>query len=107
MSRSSFAALALFLALPPTAAAQEGPRPNLVFTIFGGVTTGYDLWRVDRQPLCVLHYDGGGSFSCPGTSYDTVGLGRRDGGKAQDRQRKDEDRQHRHLHLVRFDLFQS
>jgi hypothetical protein len=49
-----------------TAAAQEGGQPNLILTIYGGVSTGQQLWDVPRQTLVF-----GGSTSNP---PDTVQL---------------------------------
>jgi hypothetical protein len=47
--------LTLLLALPPTAAsAQRRAQPNLLLTIFGGLTTGSPLWVVGHQPLSLI-----------------------------------------------------
>ncbi len=49
------------------ARAQSSSEPQLVFTVYGGLSEGSALWRVPRQPMLV-----------PGTSQqDTVGLARR------------------------------
>ncbi len=45
--------LASLLAGP--AAAQTPSEPNLILTIFGGVSTGNDLWSIGRQAICVLN----------------------------------------------------
>src|SRR5437870_12170481 len=65
---------ALFLiALAPQGVAlgQRGPEPTMILTLFGGVTTGHGLWRVARQPLCVIAPNG----SCS-TQFDTLDLQR-------------------------------
>ena len=58
------------LSLAPPAAAQTGDQPTLVFTIFGGVTAGHSLWRLNGQPFC-------SAASCTPTSpHDTFQLTR-------------------------------
>lgn len=45
----------LFLVLlPAPAGAQRRAEPNLLVTIFGGVTTGASLWQIGKQPLSLL-----------------------------------------------------
>lgn len=44
----------LLLLLPAPAAAQRRAEPNLLVTIFGGVTTGSSLWQIGKQPLSLL-----------------------------------------------------
>ncbi len=44
----------LVLAGAPRAAAQTSQQPTIVLTIFGGYTTGHDLWVVGKQPLQVI-----------------------------------------------------
>jgi hypothetical protein len=46
--------LILMLGLPAAAGAQSRTEPNLLVTIFGGVTSGSSLWVVDKQPLSLL-----------------------------------------------------
>src|SRR5437867_4204109 len=60
---------------PSPIAAQTGPQPNLVLTLFGGAVSGHFLWGIDRQPLCVLQ-GSGGVFSCT-SLYDTLTLSRK------------------------------
>lgn len=45
---------ALVLAGATILPAQTPDRPNLVLSIYGGVTSGHSLWSLPRQPLCVL-----------------------------------------------------
>jgi hypothetical protein len=44
----------LVLAGASSAAAQTGQQPTIVLTIFGGYTTGHDLWVVGKQPLQLI-----------------------------------------------------
>src|SRR6266480_486280 len=62
--------LVLWCAASP-ALAQRGPEPTMILTLFGGVTTGHRLWRVARQPLCVIAPNG----SCS-SQFDTLDLQR-------------------------------
>jgi hypothetical protein len=64
MRLATFAVLAL--AGAASAAAQTRQEPNIVLTIFGGYTTGHDLWVVGKQPLQVIG-------SSP-AEYDTLRL---------------------------------
>ncbi|HXH62694.1 MAG TPA: hypothetical protein VNG95_00855 [Gemmatimonadales bacterium] len=73
MTRLSSVLCALTLVSAPLAA-QTRPSPNLFLTVFGGVTMGHDLWRIERQPLCVII---GNPGSCG--PYDTLALSRRIG----------------------------
>lgn len=41
-----------FLLAGSSAAAQTGDQPNLVLTVFAGVTSGHGLWTVTGQPFC-------------------------------------------------------
>jgi hypothetical protein len=59
-------ALLLLLAGVRIARAQSSSEPQLVFTIYGGLSEGSALWRVPIQPLLA-----------PGAQQDTVGLARR------------------------------
>lgn len=34
-----------------TLCAQTRSEPNLIFTIYGGTSTGHALWQIDRQPM--------------------------------------------------------
>lgn len=46
----------LLVGLLATAAAAQTPsEAHLILTIFGGVSTGNDLWSIARQPVCVLN----------------------------------------------------
>ncbi len=62
--------LVLWCAASP-ALAQRGPEPTMILTLFGGATTGHQLWRVARQPLCVIAPNG----SCS-SQFDTLDLQR-------------------------------
>ena len=53
MNRPSSVLFALLLA-PACLAAQTGDQPNLVLSMFGGLSAGHSLWSVGRQPLCVI-----------------------------------------------------
>ena len=72
MRRLLFACCALLFAAP--AAAQTGPEPTMILTLFGGASTGHSLWNIGRQPLCVLQ-GSGGVYSCT-SLYDTLALSR-------------------------------
>jgi hypothetical protein len=61
----------LLLAAPSPGAAQTGPEPNLILTLFGGATAGHSLWKVSRQPLCLY----AANYSCS-SLYDTLELTR-------------------------------
>jgi hypothetical protein len=50
MRRVSLPALLVVLAAAP-AAGQTRPQPQLLLTIFGGVSSGARLWDIDRQPF--------------------------------------------------------
>jgi hypothetical protein len=69
MNARSYALLALFL-VGRSASAQTGDQPNLVLTVFAGVTAGHSLWSIQGQPFC--------SDAACGTSspYDTFNLSR-------------------------------
>ena len=56
----AFPSVTAFLLLAASGAlgAQRPDQPTLVLTIFGGATTGNDLWTVAQQPLCVLEGTG-------------------------------------------------
>lgn len=71
MRHSSFVLLAALL-LPTAAAAQTGPQPTLVLTMSVGVVTGHSLWRVSKQPLCVMNPD---QVQCS-SLYDTLTVSR-------------------------------
>jgi hypothetical protein len=58
----------LLALLPASAGAQQRSQPNLLVTIFGGVTTGASLWTVGKQPLSLLEEQG--------LSFDTLRLSR-------------------------------
>ncbi len=73
MTRRSSVLCALSLVSAPLAA-QTRPSPNLFLTVFGGVSVGHDLWRIERQPLCVIT---GSPGACG--PYDTLALARRIG----------------------------
>ncbi|HEY6807522.1 MAG TPA: hypothetical protein VI160_01945 [Gemmatimonadales bacterium] len=73
MTRLSSVCCAFALVSAPLAA-QNRPAPNLFLSVFGGVSVGHDLWRVERQPLCVII---GNPGSCG--PYDTLALARRIG----------------------------
>jgi hypothetical protein len=64
-------AAVVFLSSPATA--QTGDQPTLVFTLYAGTGIGHSLWRVGKQPLCLL--GGSPSFPCSG-NYDTLALSR-------------------------------
>jgi hypothetical protein len=66
MRSFSFATLVITCAVASSAVAQTGSENNLVFTIFGGVVTGHQLWTVEKQPISVLGT----------TKYDTLRLSR-------------------------------
>ena len=72
MRHSSFVLLAALLA-PTAAAAQTGPQPTLVLTIFAGVVTGHSLWRVNGQPYEVR---GAAPTFAPSGLYDTLNISR-------------------------------
>ena len=55
-------------------AAQRGPEPTLVLTLFAGTADGHGLWEVPHQPFCVL-VGGSSGYTCSGV-YDTLALGR-------------------------------
>jgi hypothetical protein len=59
--------LALGLALAPPAAAQRRGEPQLLLTLFGGLSTGGQLWDISRQPF--------GRRAAP-TTFDTLRLSR-------------------------------
>jgi hypothetical protein len=61
---STVAVLAFIVA--PAASAQSSAEPSMSFTVSGGLTTGQNLWNLDRHLL-----------AAPGATYDTVRLGRR------------------------------
>jgi hypothetical protein len=63
-----FVPVALACAISSTAVAQNASESNLVLTILGGVITGHELWRIDKQPFCV-------GDVCSG-QYDTLQLSR-------------------------------
>jgi hypothetical protein len=50
MRRPVLSGLLLALAAAP-AAGQTRPQPQLLLTIFGGLSTGASLWTIDRQPF--------------------------------------------------------
>src|SRR5207247_4595480 len=52
MRHATFAVLVL--AGASSAPAQTHEQPTIVLTIFGGYTTGHDLWVVGKQPLQVI-----------------------------------------------------
>lgn len=54
MGRALAGLLLALAAVRAPAAAQAGNQPTMVLSIFAGVQTGYSLWSVGRQPLCVL-----------------------------------------------------
>jgi len=54
MRLATFAILVLVFAATSSAAAQTNQQPTIVLTIFGGYTTGHDLWIVGKQPLQVI-----------------------------------------------------
>lgn len=72
MRHTSFVLLAALL-VPTAAAAQTGPQPTLVLTIFAGVMTGHALWRVNNQPYEVR---GGAPGFAPSGVYDTLNISR-------------------------------
>ena len=51
MNARSYVVLALFLVGRP-ASAQAGDQPNLVLTVFAGVTAGHSMWSIMGQPFC-------------------------------------------------------
>jgi hypothetical protein len=61
---------AALAAAAPTARAQQRPEANLLLQLFGGITTGSDLWEVNRQPMIVR-----GTEAFP--KYDTLRITRR------------------------------
>src|SRR2546427_12275461 len=68
MRRLSVGPLVALLATPPppqSVAAQTGPQPNLVPTLFGGAVAGHTLWSIARQPLGGLATAPGGFASHP------------------------------------------
>lgn len=66
----------LFAFLVPGAlAAQVGDHPNLVLSIYGGVSSGHSLWNVPRQPLCVIS-SGACEQNSSGTVDDTLAIAR-------------------------------
>jgi len=56
MNRRSSVLFALLLA-PALLGAQTSDQPNLVLSMFGGLSAGHSLWSVPRQPLCVISGD--------------------------------------------------
>jgi hypothetical protein len=49
-----FASVLFAVLIPGRLAAQVGDHPNLVLSIYGGVSSGHSLWNIPRQPLCVI-----------------------------------------------------
>lgn len=47
--------LLTLLLVPAAARAQTPSQPNLILTIFGGVSSGNNLWEIPRQAICVLN----------------------------------------------------
>ena len=70
----TLASVLLTCVVATTAVAQtETPsQPHLILTIFGGVSTGNDLWSIARQPVCVLNTS---DDNCS-PAVDTLGLSR-------------------------------
>ncbi len=66
--------MALLSVLASPLAAQRGPEPTLVLTLFAGTAEGHGLWNVPQQPFCVLVGSSSG-YSCSG-AYDTLALSR-------------------------------
>ncbi len=64
-ARALLLALLSLLAAVPPARAQSSDEPQLVFTIYGGLSEGSELWHIPKQPL-----------AAPG-GQDTVSLTRR------------------------------
>jgi hypothetical protein len=58
--------LAAAMFLPGHAAAQTNPEPRLIFSIFGGVAKGPDLYEIPQQPLLLVFTP----------EYDTLALRR-------------------------------
>ena len=77
MRHSSFVSIVLGVCtlaslLPVAATAQTSYEPKLVFTIHGGAVTGHGLWRVAKQPICLLQQT---NIQCS-SNYDTLALAR-------------------------------
>jgi hypothetical protein len=51
MNTRSSVVLVLFL-VGSSASAQTGDQPNLVLTVFAGVSAGHSLWSITGQPFC-------------------------------------------------------
>jgi hypothetical protein len=67
MRRIALCCVLLLALLPASAGAQRRDQPQLLLTIFGGVTTGSSLWLIGRQPLSLLEDP---------SRYDTLRLAR-------------------------------
>jgi hypothetical protein len=61
--------LLMTLPAPAPARAQQRSEPRLFVTMFGGVSTGFSLWQVAKQPLTVLELN-------DPTQIDTLQLSR-------------------------------
>ena len=66
MNARSYVVLALFLVGRPVRA-QAGDQPNLVLTVFAGVTAGHSLWSIMGQPFCS---DAACNTSSPHDTFD-------------------------------------